>query len=389
MEPLGRFYTSEAISGLLVSKFHQDSPQNILDIGAGDGSLLNAAYNRWKNATFHAADIDPGSMARISLRLPFVRLRHIDGLSPGLNQKLNLKVDSVDVAICNPPYLRIKNTPQTMSLLREAGFVRSLRMKRLTSDIVFLAQNLILLKAGGELGIILPDSIFNGHEFFYLREDLLRETKINGIIQLPDKIFFKTEARTHILLLEKGEKTNPTITLYKSNDLGELEAPLYISKEDARQRMDYSYYHWKSQHKQIDTCYCLGDLGVEIRRGRSSKKILENSGIKFFHTSSFPAPGRSVKLKSFSIMGEVHTKPGDILISRVGKRCIGRVTLVETGMQAISDCIYRLRAPVEFRKILWKALASPDGKKWLEVHAHGVCSRCLSKKDLLNFPIPL
>jgi trans-aconitate methyltransferase len=81
MEPLGRFYTSEAISGLLVSKFRQDSPQNILDIGAGDGSLLNAAYNRWKNATFHAADIDPGSMARISLQLPFVRLRHIDGLS--------------------------------------------------------------------------------------------------------------------------------------------------------------------------------------------------------------------------------------------------------------------------------------------------------------------
>jgi hypothetical protein len=276
-----------------------------------------------------------------------------------------------------------------MSLLREAGFVNSLRLKRLTSDIVFLAQNLIMLKTGGELGIILPDSIFNGHEFCYLREDLLRETKINGIIQLPDKIFFKTEARTHILLLEKSKKSNPFITLYKSNEQGELETPIYISKDDALQRMDYSYYHWKTQQKHIDSCSCLGDLGVEIRRGRSSKRDLEKSGVKFFHTSSFPGPNQSVKLENFSLVGEVHSKPGDLLISRVGKRCVGRVTFVEAGIQPISDCIYRLRAPVEFREILWKALASTEGKKWLEVHAHGVCSRCLSKKDLLTFPIPL
>jgi type I restriction enzyme M protein len=126
MEPLGRFYTSEEISGLLVSKFRQDSPRNILDIGAGDGSLLIAAYNRWKNATFHAAEIDPESIAKISEKLPFVRLQQIDGLSPGLDQKMNLKVNSVDVAICNPPYLRIKNTPQTMLLLQQTGLVNSL-----------------------------------------------------------------------------------------------------------------------------------------------------------------------------------------------------------------------------------------------------------------------
>jgi type I restriction enzyme M protein len=389
MEPLGRFYTSEAISGLLVSKFRQDSPRNILDIGAGDGSLLNAAYKRWKNATFHAADIDPESIAKISKKLPFVRLQHISGLSPGLDQKMNLEVDSVDVAICNPPYLRIKNTPQTMSFLREAGFVNSKRLKRLTSDIVFLAQNLFLLKVGGELGIILPDSIFSGHEFACLREDLGAYNKINGIIQLPDKIFYKTEARTHILMLEKGGKSNPIITLYKSNDRGELEAALYISKEEAVQRMDYSYYWWKSHQGRPGPCSCLGDMGVEIKRGRSSKKFLQKAGIKFFHTSSFPSSNPTVKLENFSYPGEVMAEPGDILISRVGKRCIGRVAMVESGTQVISDCIYRLRTLGKYREIIWKALESPGGKKWLEAHAHGVCSRCLSKKDLLAFPIPL
>ena len=389
MEPLGRFYTSEAISGLLVSKFHQDSPRNVIDIGVGDGSLLNAAYNRWKNAIFYAADIDPESIAKISVKLPFVRLRHIDGLSPGLDKKLNLKVDSVDVAICNPPYLRIKNSPQTMSMLKEAGLVHSLRLKRLTSDIVFLAQNLALLKEGGELGIILPDSIFSGHEFICLREDIITYNKPNAIIQLPDKIFHKTEARTHILLLEKGGKSSPGMPLYRSNERGELEEPLYISKEEAVQRMDYSYYRWKNRQKRTDHYSCLGDLGVEIKRGRSSKKVLLAAGIKFFHTSSFPASNPVVELENISIPGEIMVEPGDILVSRVGKRCIGRVALVESGTMVISDCVYRLRVPAKYREIIWKALVSPGGKKWLEAHAHGVCSRCLSKKNLLTFPIPV
>jgi type I restriction-modification system DNA methylase subunit len=388
MEHLGRFYTTEAISGLMVSKFKQDYPQDVIDIGAGDGSLLNAAYNRWKTATFHAADIDPESIAKISIKLPFVRLRHIDGLLPGLDKKLNLKVDSVDVAICNPPYLRIKNSPQTMSMLNEAGLVHSLRLKRLTSDIVFLAQNLALLKEGGELGIILPDSIFSGHEFICLRTDIITYNKPTAIIQLPDKIFHKTEARTHILLLEKGGKSGPIIPLYRSNEQGELEESLYISKEEAVQRMDYSYYRWKNRQKRTDHYSCLGDLGVEIKRGRSTKKVLQAACIKFFHTSSFPASNPVVKLENISIPGEIIVEPGDILISRVGKRCIGRVALVESGTMVISDCVYRLRAPAKYKGIIWKELVSPGGKKWLEAHAHGVCSRCLSKKDLLTFPIP-
>ena len=231
---------------------------------------------------------------------------------------MNLKVNSVDVAICNPPYLRIKNTPQTMLLLRETGFVNSLRLKRLTSDIVFLAQNLLLLKAGGE-----------------------------------------------------------------------LESPLYISKEEALQRMDYSYYRWKSHQKCPGLCPVLGDMGVEIKRGRSSKKVLSNAGIKFFHTSSFSLSSPTVKLENSFLPGELIAEPGDILISRVGKRCIGRVALLESGTQVISDCIYRLRTPAKYREIIWKALVSKEGKKWMEAHAHGVCSRCLSKKDLLDFPILL
>ncbi|MCU0286948.1 MAG: N-6 DNA methylase [Acidobacteria bacterium] len=389
MEPLGRFYTTDPISQLLVSRFSQDSPRHILDIGAGDGSLLNAAYNRWQNATFHAADIDPASIATISLHLPFVRLQKVDGLSPGLNRKMSLKVNSVDIAICNPPYLRAKNTNETMKILREAGFLNSLQLKRLTSDIIFLAQNLLLLKEGGELGIILPDSIFSGHEFTCLREDIITNNKINAVIQLPDKIFSKTEARTHILLLEKNGKPNRLTALYQADNLGKLTAPLYISMEQAVKRMDYSYYCWKNQQKHAGAHSHLGDLGVEIKRGRSSKKVLQNSGIKFFHTSSFPVSSLFVKLESHYIPGEVMAESGDILISRVGKRCIGRVAVVESGAQVISDCVYRLRTQLEYKETIWKALVSPEGKQWFQANAHGVCARCLSKKNLLTFPISL
>jgi len=389
MKPLGRFYTADAISGLLVSRFRHECPQNILDLGVGNGSLLNAAYNRWQNATYHAADIDPDSITRISNKLPFVQLRNIDSLSSDFNKQMCMRVDSVDVAVCNPPYLRIKNSVQTMTLLKEARMRNSLRLKRITSDIVFLAQNLIMLKEGGELGIILPDSIFNGHEFVYLREDILTNCKITGVIQLPDKIFAKTEARTHILLLEKGGTSDSFIALYKSNDKGEVASPIYISKEEAIQRMDFSFYSWKNRQSSFGPHVILDDLEVELKRGRSSKKELQAFGIKFFHTSSFPKKNSIVELENSFSPGEIQTQPGDILISRVGKRCIGRVSLVKSGNQVISDCVYRLRVPEKYREITWKVLMSREGKEWLEAHAHGVCSRCISKKDILTFPIPL
>jgi type I restriction enzyme M protein len=388
MEAIGQYFTAQPVSNMMVSMFHQDTPKRIIDIGVGKGSLLHAAYNRYRSAEFFAADIDKNVISTVAARLPFVKALHVDGLSKGLSKQMKLKVGSVDIAVCNPPYYRLENTLELKSLFKRAGLNNSENLIKITSDIVFLAQNLQMLRKGGELGIILPDSVFTGHEFAKLREDLLTNHNIRGIIQLPDKIFKKTEAQTHILLMEKCGSVREKIPLFQSDFLGNIGNAVNISSDDLLHRMDYSYYAWKELNQHSADALTLGDLNVEIKRGRKTKKWLQEKNIPFFHTNSFPSNIKiKINLKNSPVFDDIFAEPGDILIARVGKRCIGKVTMVNSGKRVISDCVYRLRAPKKYRNRIFSELISVKGQQWLQVTAHGVCARVISKRDLLSFPL--
>jgi len=329
MESICQFFTAQPVSDMMVSMFQQNTPNRVIDLGVGHGSLLYAAYSRYDKADFYAVDIDKNVISKISERLPFVNILHIDGLSKGLSKQMRIKIGSVDIAVCNPPYYRLDKTPELKNLFREVSLNNSAKLPKFTSDIVFLAQNLQMLKQKGELGIILPDSVFTGHEFIRFREDLLSNHNIRGIIQLPDKIFKKTEARTHILLMEKHGSSQNKISLYQSDFSGNIGEAMPIPADDLLNRMDYSYYAWRQHNKYSTDMITLDDLKVEIKRGRKTKKYLQENRIPFFHTTSFP-PGSETKVefKSNSAFNDVFAEPGDILIARVGKRCIGKVTMV-------------------------------------------------------------
>ena len=388
METIGQYFTAQPVSDMMVSLFQQDTPNRVIDLGVGHGSLLYAAYNRYNKADFYAADIDKKVISKISERLPFVNALHIDGLSKGLSKQMKLKIGSVDIAVCNPPYYRLDKTTELKDLFNKVGLKNSTKLIKFTSDIVFLAQNLQMLKKGGELGIILPDSAFTGHEFAGLREDLLTNHNIRGIVQLPDKIFKKTEARTHILLMEKCGQIQKRIPIYQSDFSGNIGEAVNISADDLLYRMDHSYYAWKKLNKYSDDIMTLGDLNVEIKRGHKTKKYLQGKNIPFFHTTSFPANIKTkIDLKNSPVFVDVSTEPEDILIARVGKRCIGKVAMVNSGNQVISDCVYRVRAPKKHRGRIFRELISDKGQQWLRIIAHGVCAQVISKRDLLHFPL--
>ena len=388
METIGQYFTAQPVSDMMVSLFQQDTPNRVIDLGVGHGSLLYAAYNRYNKADFYAADIDKKVISKISEQLPFVNALHIDGLSKGLSKQMKLKIGSVDIAVCNPPYYRLDKTTELKDLFNKIGLKNSTKLIKFTSDIVFLAQNLQMLKKGGELGIILPDSAFTGHEFAVLREDLLTNHNIRGIIQLPDKIFKKTEARTHILLMEKCGPIQKRIPIYQSDFSGNIGEAVNISADDLLYRMDHSYYAWKELNKYSDDIMTLGDLNVAIKRGHKTKKYLQGKNIPFFHTTSFPSDIKTkINLKNSPVFDDVSTEPGDILIARVGKRCIGKVAMVNSGNQVISDCVYRVRAPKKHRSRIFRELISDKGQQWLRIIAHGVCAQVISKRDLLHFPL--
>lgn len=386
MVELGCYDTRDPISALLVEQLRIPYPTKVLDLGSGQGSLLHAARSRWPKSAVHAAEIDPHRHQYVQLRFPDIRIIQTDGLHKNLALHLEVDEGSIDVAVCNPPYLRSPATEDCRALLEAVGL--NCRFRVITTELLFLAQNLRLLRPGGELGIILPDGLLTGKEFVALRETLLEQHELFGVIQLPDKAFSRTEARTHILLLRRGGTSQDALPLHKASVEGKIISTVRISKADAATRMDHDYWRWRSACP-ITAGITLETLGADIRRGSYLRIDLTRQGFSFFHTSDFPSSfPYTVNLDNTAPpLTGVTAQTGDILLARVGKRCIGRVALVSSGQALFTDCVYRIRLPEAWRQPAWKALLSDAGQAWLRAQAHGVCAQVISKSDLLAFPV--
>lgn len=388
MTPTGQYYTTDVFSTLLVSGLQQEAPASILEIGAGHGALLAAAASRWEKAAVYAAELDHRNVLSAMLRLPSVQIRHLDGLNPRLPELLELQSGTVDVAVCNPPYCRQHQGLAVSELLVEAGLQDSVAPHQVTLEVLFLAQNLRMLRGGGELGIILPDGIVAAEGYTALRESLLCNHALRGVIQLPDSAFKNTEARTHILLVEKGGVTPRVVPVCKANSQGEVESTILVPRSRVGLRMDFSYHLWKDSAESTPLSPSLLDIGVEVKRGRRSTAELRRLGVSFFHTSDFPRSFTSeVDLPSSVSVDDTYACAGDILVARVGKRCVGKVALVRTGNIPVSDCVYRLRVPERYHNAVRETLASQKWRQWVAANTRGVCARFINKKDLLHLQL--
>lgn len=387
MDSLGRYYTADLFSKLLINKLSTDNPTSILELGVGGGSLIKAALTRWENASYYAADVDQKSITKIKKELPFVNTFHIDTLSENVSEKLNIQHDSIDIAICNPPYLKLKNEICYNQLFEEANLSDCQQLKLLTTDIIFLAKNLQLVKKTGELGIILPDSLITGKEFERLRTAILKAHTLKGIIQLPESIFPKTEALTHILIIEKGTSSQKKTPLLLANSYGEIVDQIEVDNSNLINRMDFKFHSWNNTNGKRKESFTLGSINASIERGSLPHSELKGLKDEYLHTTNIIHKKSNLSPLSSKRRSKKYrfTQKGDILLTRVGS--IGKLSMIAKGHTLFSDCLYRIRVSQEWRQKVWESLCSEKGQSWLKANSHGVCAKVISKRDLSKFPI--
>jgi tRNA1(Val) A37 N6-methylase TrmN6 len=392
-DSLCRYYTDSDISRLLVSSFTARSVKRIVDIGVGDGALASAALERWNSAFLISADIEKEKKKIIETNPSQIIFHHLNGLEDNLENKLRISVGDIDIAVCNPPYGRLTRNVTYNKILNDAGFTNSAIKGRLTSEILFLAQNLRLLRNNGEIGIILPDTLMSGSDYRYFRKDILALTKVLEVIQLPEKVFSKeTEAITHILILRKTKVISKyLIPLKLANKKGEITKKIIIPSSRVEDRIDFGHYYCKQPI--ILRGNTLEELGANVFRGKYSKKeLIDLLGLKeFFHLSDFSI--NQTNFSEFSFRGKKlvnrWAQRGDILLSRVGKRTLGKVGFVKSGRIEISDCVIVIRLPRSHQSSAYNFLKSPEGYRWIQAFSKGVCSRFITKKDVLTMRIPI
>ena len=391
-DPLGCYYTKPVVGALMVNAMGMECPGTVLDICVGDGALIREAARVWESASFITSDIEEKGKATLFQTLSGRIIHHHvgDSLDLGLAERLGLQWGRADMALCNPPYIRPKWKKQFLEILEDAGLSHVLpRMRDIPADLIFIAQNLRLLRQGGRLGLILPDGIVAGEKYSVFRKALLKKHQVERVIELPRRIFKSTDAKAHIVIVSKHSNWSEFISIQRLEINGNLSPQLQITTDNAVKRLDYSYIA-KTQKSVTFGMKKISEVAIEVFRGKYTSVDRKFAGFPVFHTKDFSVdkayvpsqynlPPDAIK----SVIGIV-ALPGDILIARVGRNLSKKVCMVGNGKVAISDCILLLRVLPEYRQAVFCYLKSESGRLALEARTHGVGAKFITVGSLLE-----
>lgn len=407
-DTFGRYYTSTQVSQTLIDAMKGIRPKLVLELGCGHGALASAAQRKWAHATYVTVDTDlavTSALKDLATNASHTHYTH-DALDDALADRIGVPLESVDVGLCNPPYVRPRWRSSFGHILEDAGLSGTLQsVHDAGADLLFIAQNLRLLKQRGKLGLILPDGLITGERYRGVRQVLLREHLVELVVQLPRRVFRGTEAQTYLLVLSKHSGETQEVTLSHMNGNGELSAPISVPADVAKSRLDYAFHaigaSMSRRHSICEHKRTIGTVVQELIRGTTSSSQICSCPLPVFHLGDFPFPheftvGQKVPsnfIQSYSRTIALHqsykfARAGDILIARIGRNLQHKVCLLPRGVCVISDCIYALRAAPEHRQMLFAYLTSKDGKAALEAASHGVGAKYLSRSDVLSIVLP-
>jgi len=109
--------------------------------------------------------------------------------------------EQFDAIVSNPPF------GITLSAEARASLSKTFSLPDTTpSEGLFIERCFQLLKPGGRLGVVLPESVLNAKEMQQVRLLIYRFFNIKAIVSLPRNIFIDTPTLTSLLFAEKKSK---------------------------------------------------------------------------------------------------------------------------------------------------------------------------------------
>ena len=163
------------------------------------------------------------------------------------------------------------------------------------------------------------------------------------------------------------------------NELGTLG----IAQCNAIERADYGYY---KQAKYLTASNNLSVDDFKIFRGNKSHNILSVTEEKHIHTTDMSNTPKKLKLPLHYIGSAKTAKEGDIIIARVGRRCLGRVALVTEGEAPVSDCVIVVTPKNKtIREQIWTMLSSQRCHDYLISASLGVGAKYITYKTIMDY----
>ncbi len=176
--------------------------ENGFEHGLGDKLSDERQWAALRERTFYGFDFDT-TMVRIGLMnlllhgIDHPNLRYTDTLGKRFEES-----DRYDVVLANPPF---------KGSIDKGDISERLKLPTTKTELLFVERILDLLRIGGRAAVIVPDGVVFGSSKAHagLRERLLAEAELQGVISLPSGVFKPyAGVSTAVLVFVKGGVTD-------------------------------------------------------------------------------------------------------------------------------------------------------------------------------------
>ncbi len=212
----GQFYTPAEVSRILakVIGITTDTPQDatVYDPTCGSGSLLlKASDEAPRGLSIFGQEMDnaTAALARMNMILhnnATAKIWKGNTLADPQWKEANGRLKTFDFAVANPPFSN-KNWTSGLNPQEDEfdRFTWGIPPEK-NGDYTFLLHILKSLKSTGKGAVILPHGVlFRGNAEARIRENLIKQGYIKGIIGLPANLFYGTGIPACIIVIDKAQ----------------------------------------------------------------------------------------------------------------------------------------------------------------------------------------
>ena len=211
----GQYFTPRALIKAIVDVVDPKINETVMDPCCGTGGFLLAAFDHMKvqskdiekqkflkNNALSGADITPLVVTLASMNL-FLHDIGVEKSPIVLRDSLiETNDDLYQVVLTNPPF---GTRPQGSV---EVYASRPEFVKTSDNQVNFLQHIMSIVKTGGRVGVVLPDSVLTDQgATAKVREKLMKDYNLHTILRLPTGIFYANGVKTNVLFFDKGEPT--------------------------------------------------------------------------------------------------------------------------------------------------------------------------------------
>lgn len=222
---LGQYFTPAPVAKAMVEYLVPSGNEHWMDPFLGSGLLLGAAALAADGPLhLHGVDLDQRVIHLAQLE---AQLRHPQApltaaqfsaleLPAAVLDAVSAPEEGVDGIVTNPPFGAVDLNDHGTH-----GFVLA-RGRRTPIEVLGLEQCLRLLKEGGRLGIVLPQSVLSNQGLQHVRTFLRERFTIDAVLSLPGEAFSMYEGvgKASVVLLTKKETSGRAVWFGRATSVG-------------------------------------------------------------------------------------------------------------------------------------------------------------------------